>query len=259
MRSGRVRACLAQTVVVDLIVAFAPSTLTEENSPMRRSTRRYGRSAGTAPTSPTPSARSVQPPSSPTSSIRSRCEPPSTALARSSDTARARSSTCSAGTPRSLATAVTNARRVTPMRGSVGTSTAAPLIPRPSAEVVDGQHTGDRGLEPGQAEELRHRGRVGRDEHQLASELSNMLEARDDRTESARVHETDRGEVQSDLRCSVRGHLPNALAECGRGRKVELAGNREDRPRPHRATLDHEFDTNLPLVDRQRGPRRTPT
>src|SRR5947199_50161 len=82
-----------------------------------------------------------------------RSEPPSTAPARSSETAKAGSSTWSGGAPRSFATPVANARSVTPMRGSVGTSRAAMLISRPSAKVVDGLDAPDRRLEAGEVEE----------------------------------------------------------------------------------------------------------
>src|SRR5438034_11825957 len=201
-----------QTLVADLMVAFPPSTLIDGNRPASRSTLRYGRSAGADPMSPIPSARRVQPSSSSSSSIRRRCEPPSIALARSSDTVRARSS---AGAPRSFATAVTNARSVTPIRGSAGTSRAAPLIARPSAKIVDGLDARDRRLEPGQAEELRHGGCIRRNQHQIASELSHVLEAGNDRPEPTRIHEADPGEIQRDLQRLARRHLPHAL-EIGR-------------------------------------------
>src|SRR5439155_20970401 len=118
--------------------------------------------------------------------IRRRCEPPSTALANSSETARARLSAWSAGAPRSLTTAVANARSVTPMRGSAGTCRAAAVIARSSKKVVDGSDARDRRLEPGEAEELRHGRCVRRNEHQVASELPHMLQAGDDRPEPAR-------------------------------------------------------------------------
>src|SRR5438552_14306827 len=231
------------------MVALSPSTLVDGKRPVRRSTRRYGRSAGADLMSPTPSARRVHPSSS-SSSTRRRLEPPSMALASSSDTAKARSSTWSAGAPRSFATAVTNARSVTPKRGSAGTSRTAPLIARPSAKIVDGLDARDRRLEPGQAEELRHGRGIRRSQHQIASELSHVLEAGNDRPEPTRIHEADPGEIQRDLQRLARRHLPHAPAEAGGGRQIGLSRNREDRPRPHRASLDHDLDQNRRLLER---------
>src|SRR5439155_10967884 len=220
-----------QAPVTDLTIALVPSIRVDGNRPMSRSTRRYGRSGGSDPTSPTPSACRTQPSSSAINSIRRRSEPPSTAPARSSETAKARSSTWSGGAPRSFATPVANARSVTPMRGSVGTSRAAMLISRPLAKVVDGLDARDRRLEPGEVEELRHGRSIRRDEHQISSELPHVLQAGHDRSESTRVDEPHLGEIQGDLQRSVRVHLPNALAQPRSGRQIELAGNREHRPR----------------------------
>src|SRR5947209_6331516 len=232
------------------MIALSPSTLVDGKRPVRRSTRRYGRSAGADLMSPTPSARRVQPSSS-SSSTRRRREPPSMALASSSDTAKARSSTWSAGAPRSFATTVTNARSVTPKRGSAGTSRTAPLIARPSAKIVDGLDARDRRLEPGQAEELRHGRCIRRNQHQIAAELSHVLETGHDGPEPTRIDEADLGEIQRHLQRPVRRHLSHAFAEPWGGGQIELSRNREDRPCPHRASLDHELDQNRLLLGRR--------
>ena len=97
----------------------------------------------------------------------------------------------------------------------------------------------EHAIEAGEGQDL-HRGPADPDKDEPAVAPPDALETGDERSQTARVHEVDLREVQSEVVDASLDELQQVISERWRGVQVELAGDHHHRPGPFGASFyDH--------------------